>query len=126
MSSKGQQERLHLIGQTLFDKKGFNIFAIDVRGVSTLADYFIIAEGSSDKHAKALADSIVMTLKERDERPCHVEGLAEGDWVVLDYMDLVIHLFKPGMRDKYRLEELWHEGQIVDLNIVLSNERGCC
>lgn len=111
---------LNLIAQLLYDKKGFNILALDVQGISTLTDYFLIAEGNVDKHVIALAKGVVVALKQEGEAPIHVEGLEQGDWVVIDYMDIVIHLFKPGLRDKYRLEELWREGMIIDLQIVLT------
>jgi ribosome-associated protein len=106
---------LNVMAQWLFDKKGFNILALDVRGVSTLTDYFLIAEGNVDKHVIALAQGVIEQLKHYEEIPLHVEGLTQGEWVVIDYLDIVVHLFKPGLRDKYRLEELWHDGQIVDL-----------
>ncbi|MCC5831442.1 MAG: ribosome silencing factor [Chlamydiales bacterium] len=111
---------LSQIAQILFDKKGFNILALDVQKVSTLTDFFIIAEGNVDKHVIALAKEVISALKKEGESPIHVEGLDQGDWVVIDYLELVIHLFKPGIREKYRLEELWHEGKIVDLDLKLS------
>jgi ribosome-associated protein len=107
---------LNIIAQTLFDKKGFNILALDVRGVSTLTDYFLIAEGNVDKHVIALAKEIVARLKKEGELPTHVEGLGEGDWIVIDYLEIIIHLFRPGLREKYQLERLWREGRIVDLD----------
>lgn len=110
---------LNKIGQILFDKKGINILVLDVKGVSTLTDYFIFAEGNVDKHVMALAKAVIEALKKEGENPIHVEGLGQGDWIVIDYMDLVIHLFKPGLREKYRLEELWREGKIVDLELVI-------
>lgn len=113
---------LNPIAQILYDKKGFNILALDVRGISTLTDYFLIAEGNVDKHLKAMALSVIETLKKRGIKPTHVEGLEQGDWVVLDYLDIVIHLFTPALRDKYRLEELWQEGKIVDLDLIISGE----
>ena len=116
---KDSLQLLNLIGQIIFDKKGFNILSLDVREVSTLTDYFIIAEGNVDKHVRAIASAIIETLKAEGNAPLHVEGLADGDWVVIDYLEVVIHLFMPGMRDKYRLEELWREGKIVDLKIIL-------
>lgn len=106
---------LNLIGQILFDKKGINILALDVRGISTLTDYFIIGEGNVDKHVTALAKAVMEALKKEGESPIHVEGLESGDWVVIDYLEVVIHLFKPGLREKYRLEELWKNGEVVDL-----------
>lgn len=114
---------LNQIAQTLFDKKGTNILALDVRGVSTLTDYFVMCEGNVDKHVIALAKSVIETLKKEGETPSQVEGLDQGDWVVVDYMDLVIHLFKPGVREKYRLEELWQAGEVVDLEITLPELR---
>ena len=116
---KNPLDLLNLIAQTLFDKKGVNILALDVQGISTLTDYFVLADGNVDKHVIALAKEVVKTLKQEGETPVHVEGLDQGDWVVIDYMDLVIHLFKPGLREKYRLEELWHEGKVVDVELTL-------
>lgn len=115
--SNEESRILDIIAQLLFDKKGINILALDVRGISTLTDYFIIAEGNVDKHVMALSKEVIESLKKEHMTPIHVEGLDQGEWVVIDYLDIVIHLFKPGLRDKYRLEELWHEGKIVDLNI---------
>ena len=114
---------LSIIAQVVFDKKGFNILALDVRGVSTLTDYFLIAEGNVDKHVVGLAKGIIGTLKKEGETPIHVEGIDQGDWVVIDYQEIVIHLFKPGLRDKYRLEELWREGLIVDLTFASPETR---
>ncbi len=111
---------INSIAQTVYDKKGFNILALDVRGISTMTDYFLIAEGSVEKHVTALGKAIIQELKHEGELPIHVEGLTEGDWVVVDCGELVIHLFMPTMRDKYRLESLWQEGKVVDLGIKVA------
>ncbi len=108
---------LNTIAQTIFDKKGFNILALDVGGVCSMTDYFLIAEGSVERHVKALGHSITEHLSEMGVKPFHVEGEKIGDWVVLDYGDILVHLFLPELRQKYALEELWHEGKIIDLNI---------
>lgn len=108
---------LERICQSLFDKKGFNILTLDVRGVSTLTDYFVIAEGNVSKHVQSLAREVVDVMREEGQRPIHVEGLTEGDWVVLDFADIVIHLFIPDFREKYALEKLWHEAKVVDVPI---------
>lgn len=84
-----------------------------------MTDYFIIAEGTVDRHVKALAHTISQTLEEFNHRALHIEGMQEGDWVVLDYSDFVIHLFTPELRQKYALEEVWSKGKIVDVNITL-------
>lgn len=108
---------LNAIAQAIFDKKGFNILALDIRGVSSLTDFVLIAEGNVDKHVKSIAHAITDRLKEFGVRPYFTQGLSTGDWVVLDYMDIMIHLFMPGLRDKYLLEQLWRDGTIVDLQI---------
>lgn len=112
-----QTKLLDLIAQTIFDKKGFNILALDVRGVSTMTDYFMIAEGNVDRHVKALAQAIIERLEEVGISPLHVEGLQTADWVVLDYGDAIIHLLMQDLREKYALEELWKAGRLVNLHI---------
>ncbi|MGL5627393.1 MAG: ribosome silencing factor [Candidatus Rhabdochlamydia sp.] len=108
---------LNKIAQIIFDKKGSNILALDVRGVSSLADFVIIAEGNVDKHVSAIASTIVEELKKAGLKPSYVEGLQNGDWAVIDYLDTMVHIFEPGLRDKYRLEDLWKKGSIIDLKI---------
>lgn len=109
---------LNQIAQTIFDKKGINILALDVRKISTITDYAIIAEGNVDRHVIAIARAIEEALGPLGEKAVHIEGLYTGDWIVLDYVHIMVHLFMPGLRDKYRLEELWKDGDIVDLNII--------
>ncbi len=108
---------MNAIAQAIFDKKGFNILALDVRKISSLTDYVIIAEGNIDKHVSAIAEAVVHELEKLGQRPVFVEGMKEGDWVVIDYLHIMVHLFMPGLRDKYQLEQLWKEGEIVDLQI---------
>jgi ribosome-associated protein len=105
------------IAQAIFDKKGFNILALDIREISSLTDYVIIAEGNIEKHVSAIAEAVIEKLEKLGHRPLYVEGIKEGDWVVIDYLHIMVHLFMPGFRDKYQLEQLWKEGSIVDLQI---------
>ncbi len=114
---------LNAIGQAIFDKRGTNILALDVREISTLTDYVIIAEGNVDKHVIAIAETIVERLNKLGQAPVYVEGMKAGDWVVIDYLHIMVHLFMPGLRDKYQLEKLWREGQIVDLQIDLTQKK---
>jgi ribosome-associated protein len=114
---------LNTIAQTIFDKKGMNILALDVRSCSSLTDYVIIAEGSVDKHVVSIASAVARSLSEIGISPCHQEGFRVGDWIVLDYINIMIHLFIPVVREKYQLEELWREGAIVDLSIDVSSSR---
>jgi ribosome-associated protein len=109
---------LDRIAQVIYDKKGFNILVLDVREISTMTDFFIIAEGTVDRHVKALSHAIVDEFIQRGKEPLHIEGQQEGDWIVLDYGgDFVIHLFIPELREKYALEELWNKSRIVDVKI---------
>ena len=110
-------ELVNIISQVIFDKKGFNILALDVRGISSMTDFFIIAEGSVDRHVKALSNEVVDKMKEFGERPIHVEGEKEGEWIVLDYLNIVVHLFIPSFREKYHLEELWKDAGVVSSKI---------
>jgi ribosome-associated protein len=108
---------LNAIGQAIFDKKGSNILALDVHAISTLTDYVVIAEGNIEKHVAAIAQAIIDRMQQLGQTPVIVEGLKTGDWIVIDYLNIMVHLFMPGLRDKYQLEQLWKEGQIVDLQI---------
>jgi ribosome-associated protein len=106
---------LQTICQCIYDKKGFNILTLDVRGVSTMTDYFIIAEGNVERHVQALFGAVYDLLQTQQRKPLHTEGEGMGDWAVLDYGDIVIHFFIPDLREKYRLEQLWKEGRVVDV-----------
>src|SRR5689334_11105324 len=106
---------LNTIAQIIFDKKGSNILALDVREISTLTDYVVIAEGNIDKHVIAIAQAILERLQQVGLSPVHIEGVKTGDWIVIDYLHMMVHIFMPGLRDKYQLEQLWKEGHIIDL-----------
>ena len=114
---------LFVIAQIIYDKKGTNILALDVQGISSITDYLIIAEGNVDRHASSIGKAIIEEMMKRNRPPLHLEGLGEGDWVVLDYGDIMVHLFKPGLREKYSLERLWRTSKIVDLAIDVSNSQ---
>ncbi len=117
-------ETLNAIAQVIYDKKGFNILALDVKGLSSITDFLLIAEGNVDRHVSSIARAIVDELNARGEKPIHVEGLGTGDWVVLDYSNIVVHIFSPALRERYSLERLWNESKIVDLEIDVSEPAG--
>lgn len=118
--TKEDRKRLDQLSQTIFDKKGFNILALDVRGLSTMTDYFIIAEGTVGRHAKAIATAIKHMMDEQQNALLNCDGSDDGEWIVMDYGDVVIHLFTPDMREKYALEQLWNHSKIVDVRIDVS------
>ena len=113
-------EILNAIAQVIYDKKGFNILALDVRGLSSLTDFLLIAEGNIDRHVASIGHAVVEELRERGNTSVHVEGLRSGDWAVLDYGDIMVHLFTPSQRGRYALERLWVDSKIVDLDIDVS------
>lgn len=108
---------INSISRAIYDKKGVNILALDVREISSITDYFVIAEGNVDRHVKALAREVKKTMTDQGEKPLSIDGDASGEWVVLDYGNIIVHLFGPGMRDKYRLENIWKEGSLIDLDL---------
>ena len=112
-----ERKTLSAISQVIFDKKGFNILVLDVRGICTMTDYFLIAEGTVDRHVKALSNGIKDLLAERGVALYHSEGEKDAEWIVMDCGEFVIHLFIPEFREKYALEELWKRGKIVDVEI---------
>lgn len=109
---------LNGIAQTIFDRKGFNIIGLDVKGLSSLTDYMIIAEGNIDRHVKSIGSSVVDKLKEMKNPAWHVEGEKVGDWLVIDAGDVIVHILTPELREKYGIEFLWKDAKIIDLEII--------
>ncbi len=91
------------------DKKAIDLVELDVREVVGYTDYFIVCSGGTDRQTKAIHDGIHQGLKERGVLPRRVEGLGEARWVLMDYLDVVVHVFTPDARAFYRLEPLWGE-----------------
>jgi len=117
---KDSQALVMRIAQAIYDKKGLNIIALDVREVSTITDYVVIAEGNVDRHVIAIAKHVEKELFDAGEgHPAYMEGLQNGDWVVLDYIHVMVHLFVPGLREKYQLERLWSQGKVLDLALEI-------
>jgi ribosome-associated protein len=98
------------------DRKALDIVALDLRGMVGYADYLLIATGRSDRQVRAIHDGIHLGLKTRDGLlPRRVEGQTEGRWVLMDYLDIVVHIFTPETREHYRLEQLWGQAPAVEL-----------
>ena len=95
------------------DKKGSQILLLDVHAVSMFTDYFLFCNGDSERQIKAIAESVEQTLGKAGMKRLGLEGTAESGWVLLDYGDLMIHIFAPEQREYYRLEELWKDAQTV-------------
>ena len=99
--------------EAIADKKGANIVLLDIRPVSLLADYFVIASGETERQIKAIMEAVRARLDEDGVAPLRVEGLPASGWVILDYSSVVVHLFAPDVRDYYQLERLWSRAPLV-------------
>lgn len=89
------------------DRKGVDMVVLDLRGLSNATDWFFVASGTSDMHVRSIAEHIIEELRKQGTRPSHVEGLRTGRWVLIDYIDFVVHVFHPAAREFYQLERLW-------------------
>lgn len=98
--------------ELLFDRKAVDVTLLDLRKVSTATDYFLIATGRSDTHVSSIGDHLVDELKKEGVRPVGVEGMRGGRWVLVDYVDFVVHVFHPAAREFYQLERLWGDAPL--------------
>ncbi|HMO49971.1 MAG TPA: ribosome silencing factor [Kiritimatiellia bacterium] len=97
----------------LDDKKAENIVVLDVRNLSTVTDYYLVCTGNNSRHLKALADACVDALIPQDLKPYRQSGTPESAWLVLDYLDFVVHVFDQRAREHYALETLWKDAPRV-------------
>ena len=105
------------------EKKSIGVVALDVRGLTSLADAFIICSGRSNRQVSAIAEHVRRVLREAGMRPLHVEGEKEGHWVLLDYGHVIIHVFYEPVRSFYDLESLWADAPRIDLQRLIHEER---
>jgi ribosome-associated protein len=97
------------------DRKGNEILLLDLRGVSNATDYFLLINGTSDTHVRSIADHIIDELRKEGHRADHIEGLRSGRWVLIDFIDFVIHVFHPAARDFYQLDRLWGDAPAISI-----------
>lgn len=114
-------EILKLVVNALDSKKAIDIYAVEVGDLTILTEYFIIANGTSSTHVKALADEVEDKLSKSGVEPNNIEGRASG-WILLDYGSVVVHVFTKEARDYYNLERLWSDGKIIDINVLINEE----
>ena len=100
----------------LLDRKGNDVVLLSLKGVSDMTDYFLIASGTSDTHVRALGQSVLEDMKKQTGQMAHhVEGLQQGRWVLLDYVDFVVHVFHPTLRNFYQIERLWADAEVIPI-----------
>ncbi len=97
-------------------KKGLNIQVIRISDISVLADYMVIATGNSSTHVKALADEVDYRLDEAGVSVSHIEGYRSNSWILLDYVDVIVHVFSEEAREFYDLDRLWQDGESIDIS----------
>jgi ribosome-associated protein len=98
---------LPIVEAALADMKAVNVRVIDVRGLSDVADFMVIASGTSDRHLRSVADRVVQMTKAAGQQPLGVEGEQQGEWVLVDLPDVMVHIMLPRTRELYQLEQLW-------------------
>jgi ribosome-associated protein len=96
----------------LLDRKATDVAVLDLRGLSSATDFFLIATGRSDTHVSAIADNLVDEMRREGLRPAGVEGMRGGRWVLADFVDFVVHVFHPAAREFYQLERLWADAPL--------------
>ena len=106
--------------QIALDTKAQDVVILDLRGVTDMTDFFVIASGTSDTHARAIGEHVMAGLKKEGSPVHHVEGLEKGRWVLLDFVDFVVHVFHPTLRSFYQLERLWADAENVPVEPVAS------
>jgi ribosome-associated protein len=105
--SRPRDDLRDLVSGSLEDDKAEDIVAIDMAGKSTISDYMVVASGSSSRHVAAMAEHLVGKLKQKGVKRINVEGMTAGDWVLIDAGDIIVHLFRPEVREFYGLEKMW-------------------
>ncbi|MFQ5708430.1 MAG: ribosome silencing factor [bacterium] len=105
----------HKIANLTLEKKAIDIQILDLRGLTTITDFFVICSGESNTQVKAISDHIWSELKKEKIRPLHIEGSEAQEWVLIDYVDVVVHIFQPEKREFYGLERFWGDAEIEEI-----------
>lgn len=112
-------EQSILTAKAISSKKGLNIKLIEIGDISSLADYMVIATGTSSTHVKAIADEVEYQLDEAGISVSHIEGYRSNSWLLLDYVDVIVHIFSDEAREFYDLERLWQDGKEIDISDIV-------
>lgn len=115
MSGAESLEKASWIAEAARDRKAFAVAGLDVRNLTSYADVFVFATGTSDRHTRAVADAILEAMAKRGRKPIGVEGYDEGRWVLIDFGDVIAHVFQAEVREHYDLERLWSDAPALEL-----------
>ena len=109
-------EKLMIAAAAAGERKALDMVALDIRKIASFAEYFLVCSGTSTRQVQAIADEVMEKLREaRDARPLHTEGYETATWILLDYGDLIVHVFTEDSRQFYQLERLWRDAERVEL-----------
>lgn len=115
-------KRISVIAKAGEDKKAFDISVLDVRGLSSVADYFIILSGNSTRQVVSIAEEIEYKMTKEGENPLNKDGHNTGKWILLDYENIIVHVFEKDEREFYDLERLWIDSKTIDIEDILIEE----
>jgi ribosome-associated protein len=104
-----------LAGKLALTKNGYDVKILKLKNLSSICDYFVIASGDVDIQVRAIAEAIYDGLLDKDLKPWHREGVKEGSWILLDYVDVVVHVFQKATREFYSLEKLWGDAPVEEI-----------
>ena len=122
MAQLEEKQMLETIIRALDSKRAEDIRLIGIKDLTIVADYFVVANGTSNAQTKALADEVEFQLKQKGLEPTRTEGYQDATWIVLDYGSVVVHVFYKETRDYYKLERLWQDGEQVDISEYIIKE----
>ena len=111
-------ETARAAAKALSERKGIDIKLIKITDISSIADYCVIAAGSSTTHVKSLADNVEFRLDQMGVSVSHIEGYRSDSWILLDYVDVIVHVFSEEAREYYSLERLWQDGEAIDISDI--------
>jgi len=120
-SSSASEELVNKIVKGIQEVKGHEILTVDLRNIpNSVTDFFVICHGNSDTQVEAISRSVIDTVEsELNEKPVHKEGTDNAEWILLDYFNVVVHIFKPETREYYNLEKLWADADVKEIEYQL-------